>query len=52
MGNKEKSYIKILEDAQKRNPNIVLPSMGILNNETKVNVNGKDYIRKDKSVKE
>ena len=49
---KEKSYIEILEDAQKKIPNVVLPSMGILNNEIKVDVNGKDYVKKDNNVKE
>ena len=49
---KDKSYIELLEEAQKKNPNIVLPSMGIIKNEIKVNVNGKDYIKKGNNVKE
>ena len=52
MDNRDKNYVKILEEMQKKNPNIVLPSMGIINNEVKVNINGKDYIKKDNQVKE
>ena len=49
---KDKSYIKILEEAQKKIPNIILPSMGIIDNEKKIDINGKDYIKKDNNVKE
>ena len=52
MDNKDKNYIKILEEAQKSNPGIVLPSMGILDNSKKVDIKGKDYIkRSEKDVK-
>ena len=43
-----KTYIEILKEANKEMPNIVLPSMGIVDNEKKVDVNAKDYlIKKD-----
>ncbi len=48
----DKSYIKILEEAQKKIPNVVLPSMGIINNEVKVNIDGKDYVKNSDNVKE
>ncbi len=50
--NKDDSYIKILEEAQKKLSGVVIPSMGIMNNEVKVDINGKDYIKKDNNVKE
>lgn len=50
--NKEKSYVKVLNEAQEKNPNIVLPSMGILENSKKIDIKGKDYIkRSDKDAK-
>ena len=52
MDSKDKNFIKVLDEAQKKNPNIVLPSMGILDNSKKVDIKGKDYIkRSDKDVK-
>ncbi len=47
----DESLIKKIEKVQKELPNIVLPNMGIINNEKKVEINGKDYI-KHKEVKE
>lgn len=48
---KEETLIKKIEKVQKELPNIILPSMGIINNEKKVEINGKDYI-KHKDVEE
>lgn len=45
----DKNYIQVLKDAQDKMPNIILPSMGIIQNEKKVEIDGKNYIRK-KSV--
>ncbi len=42
-----KSYIDILNDALKELPNIVLPSMGMIDNEEKVDIDGMDYFIKD-----
>lgn len=42
-----KSYINILKDACKEIPNIVLPSMGIIDNEEKVDINVGDYFIKN-----
>ena len=45
------SFTGIDEKVQKELPNIVLPNMGIINNEKKIEINGKDYI-KHKEVRE
>ena len=42
-----KSYIEILKEAEKALPNLVLPSMGMLDNEKKVDIDVKDYFEKD-----
>ena len=43
-----KSYIDILKEASEELPNLVLPSMGIIDNEEKVDIDVKDYfINKD-----
>ncbi len=42
-----KSYIDILKDAEKELPNLVLPSMGIIDNEEKANIDVKDCFIKD-----
>lgn len=47
----EKNLVQILEDLQKEFPDLVLPNMGIIDNEEKININAKDYL-KDKSVRE
>ncbi len=43
---KSKSYVDILKEASREMPNLVLPSMGIIHNEQKVDINGKDYFIK------
>lgn len=43
---KEKNYMELLEETQKKMPNIILPSMGMIDNEIHVEINGKDYIKK------
>ena len=42
--NKEeiKSYIDILKEAHQEHPNLILPSMGIIDNEQKLNIEVKD----------
>lgn len=49
--NDNKTLIKTLEDVQKEFPELVLPNMGIIDNEKKVEINGKDYL-KNKSIRE
>ncbi len=46
MNKEDKSYIDILKEAQAKFPNMVLPSMGMINNEVTVPIQGSDYIRK------
>ena len=43
----EKSYIELLKEVQKENPNLILPSMGMLEDQDKVDINGKDYIKNE-----
>ena len=49
--NKEKeikNYIDILKDASQKLPNLNLPSMGMIDNEKKLDIEAKDYfIKKD-----
>lgn len=42
----DKNYIQVLKEAQDKMPNIILPSMGMIQNEKKVEIDGKNYIRK------
>ena len=42
-----KSYIEILKEAEKKMTNLVLPSMGMLDNEKKIDIDVKDYFLKD-----
>ncbi len=43
-----KSYIDILKEASQKYPNLILPSMGIIDNEKKLNIEVKDcFIEKD-----
>ena len=44
--NKNETLIKVLETVQKEFPSLVLPNMGIINNEKKLEINGKDYLKK------
>lgn len=44
-------YINLLKEVREELPNIVLPSMGMLDDVGQVNLNGKDYIISD-DVKE
>ena len=48
---KTESIIATLENVQKEFPNLTLPNMGIIDNEKKIKINGKDYI-KEKSNRE
>ena len=47
----ENEYIEILKEIRKELPNIVLPSMGMLEDIEQVKLNGKDYIISD-NIKE
>lgn len=47
MDNKEKSIIEELKEIQKSLPEIILPTMGILNNDNKVAINNDDFINKN-----
>ncbi len=44
-----KSYIEILKEASQELPNLVLPSMGIIDNEEKVDIEAKDFFLKEKN---
>ena len=46
MSDIEKSVIKKLEDIQKNIPNIIIPSMGMIENDINVKINNEDYINK------
>ena len=45
----EMDYIDVLIDAQKKMPNLVLPSMGLISNEKAVYIDGKEIMNKEKS---
>ena len=45
----ETDYIGILKEAQKQIPNIILPNMGLLKNDNKVQINGAEIIGKKES---
>ena len=42
--NEEKSIIKELEEIQKKLENIVLPTMGIIENDNKIEINNEQFI--------
>lgn len=42
--NEEKSIIKELEEIQKKLENIVLPTMGMIENDSKININNEQFI--------
>ena len=48
----EENYVEILKKAQEKVSKIVLPSMGLLNNEVKVNIKGNQFLNQKKSGKE
>ena len=43
----DKSYIDILKEASKDLSDLVLPSMGIIDNEKVIDVDIEDYLKKD-----
>lgn len=47
MDDREKSIIKKLEDIQKNIPNIIIPSMGMLENDINIEIKNEDYIDKE-----
>lgn len=44
MEKEEEQITNIINDVQEEFPNLKLPSMGIIDNEKKIEINGKDYI--------
>ena len=46
MDDNEKSIIKELEEIQKSLNNIIIPSMGMLDNDIKIDINNEEYINK------
>jgi len=49
MDNKEKSIIEELKEIQNNIPGVVLPTMGILDNDNKVKINNDEFINKSTS---
>ena len=47
----DETYIDILKAAQDKLSGIVLPSMGLLNNEVKVTVQGSEFLNQKKDGK-
>lgn len=47
MDNEEKSIIKELEEIQKKLDNIIIPSMGMIENDVKIVINNEEFINKD-----
>lgn len=45
----ETDYIGILKEAQRQVPNIILPNMGLLKNDNKIQINGAEIIGKKES---
>lgn len=45
--NEVENYLDKLKRLQQEIPNIVLPSMGLIENDTKLNINGSDYIKQN-----
>ena len=46
MDSNEKSIIKELEEIQKSLDDIIIPSMGMLDNDIKLNINNEEYVNK------
>ena len=49
---KEETYIDILKVAQNKMNGIILPSMGLLDNEVKIEINGSEFLNKKKDGEE
>ena len=47
LGTQKYSFHRLLEEVQRKVPDIVLPSMGIIDNEVKIDIHGSDYIKKE-----
>lgn len=50
--NQEETYIDILKNAQEKLSGIVLPSMGLLDNEVKIEIKGSEFLNQGKDDKE
>ena len=50
--NQEENYVKILKSAQDKLSGIVLPSMGLLNNEVRIDIKGSEFLNQKKDGKE
>ena len=49
MDNKEKSIIEELKEIQSNIPEVILPTMGILDNDNKIKINNDEFINKSTS---
>lgn len=49
MDDKEKSVIEELKEIQEKLPDVVLPTMGILDNDNKLIINNDEFINKSTS---
>lgn len=47
MDKEEKSIIKELDEIQKNLPNIIIPSMGMLEDNNKIEINNEEFINKE-----
>ena len=47
MDKEEKSIIKELEEIQNNLPNIIIPSMGMLEDNNKIDINNEEFINKE-----
>lgn len=47
MDKEEKSIIKELDEIQKNLPNIIIPSMGMLEDNNKIDINNEEFINKE-----
>ena len=52
MDSNEKSIIKELEEIQKNLSNIIIPSMGMIENDIKIKINNEEYINQENMSKE
>ena len=52
MDNEEKSIIRELEEIQKKIPQIIIPSMGMIENNIKIEINNEEFINQETMSKE
>ena len=44
----EEDYLEMLKKLQESMPNIILPTMGLIDNDTKVDINSSDFFKESK----